>query len=338
MFLTPTQQLDNALRRVFEDAFIGVLGLSVIFFIAIASSQLNLQSEVSAGAEAVTQLTANVSNLKSEVKQTSTQLSDIRKEREKLQKELADIKTAREQLDEQLKSTSAQAQSTEKTLQTQVKEKGEQVKVLGDTIAGLKKDVESKINDLAVLEEELTTTKKNLQDQQDLTTTLQNQNDVIATKAALLQTQRAQFLQALESQYFDEAQARVVENNFVVQSALLFAPDGMVSPQGQIILRQIMTQYQQIVSDITPPEKFILMATVHTADPVVMDTLNAPPTALETTRQRAGVLNKTLVSMGIDPNDVGVVAAGATRPFDTRVDEFARRRNQRVDFTLVQVN
>ncbi len=150
-----------------------------------------------------------------------------------------------------------------------------------------------------------------------------------------LSTYRSEFFGRLRKVLGDHPDIRIVGDRFVFQSEVLF-PSGSaeLDPDGQSTLTQLAQTLKEVAKKIPANVDWMLRVDGHT-DRVPIKTW-AYESNWDLSTARATAVVKFLVRLGLAPKHLAATGFGEYRALDPRDDEFANRRNRRIEFKLTQ--
>jgi chemotaxis protein MotB len=162
-------------------------------------------------------------------------------------------------------------------------------------------------------------------------------NEALADKAKYeeLASYRSDFFARLRDVLGDRQDVRIVGDRFVFQSELLF-PSGQarLDPSGQASLRQLASSLKDVAATIPDDINWILRVDGHTDRVPIATAAFASNWQLSTARAISVV--EFLVREGVPPQRLAATGFGEFQPLDARDDEFAYRRNRRIEFKLTE--
>ncbi len=160
-------------------------------------------------------------------------------------------------------------------------------------------------------------------------------NAALATKVQELARYRSDFFGRLRELLGDRRDIRIVGDRFVFQSEVLFASgSALLESQGQAQLTQLADALREIGVTIPEDIDWVLRVDGHT-DKVPIFT-DAFPSNWELSSARAISVVKFLIGEGIPANRLAATGFGEFQPLDDGEDEFANRRNRRIELKLTQ--
>ncbi len=160
-------------------------------------------------------------------------------------------------------------------------------------------------------------------------------NAALATKVQELARYRSDFFGRLRELLGDRRDIRIVGDRFVFQSEVLFASgSALLESQGQAQLTQLADALREIGVTIPEDIDWVLRVDGHT-DKVPIFT-DAFPSNWELSSARAISVVKFLIGEGIPANRLAATGFGEFQPLDEGEDEFAYRRNRRIELKLTQ--
>ncbi len=150
-----------------------------------------------------------------------------------------------------------------------------------------------------------------------------------------ISTYRSEFFGRLRKVLGDHPDIRIVGDRFVLQSEILF-PSGSaeLGPDGQSTLTQLAQTLKEVAKKIPANVDWMLRVDGHT-DRVPIKTW-AYESNWDLSTARATAVVKFLVRLGLAPKHLAATGFGEYRALDPRDDEFANRRNRRIEFKLTQ--
>ena len=160
-------------------------------------------------------------------------------------------------------------------------------------------------------------------------------NAALATKVQELARYRSDFFGRLRELLGDRQDIRIVGDRFVFQSEVLFASgSALLESQGQAQLTQLAEALREIGATIPEDIDWVLRVDGHT-DKVPIFT-DAFPSNWELSSARAISVVNFLIGEGIPANCLAAAGFGEFQPLDDGEDEFAYRRNRRIELKLTQ--
>lgn len=163
----------------------------------------------------------------------------------------------------------------------------------------------------------------------------QRLNAALASKVQELARYRSEFFGRLRKVLGNRRDIQIVGDRFVFQSEILFASGSAdLAPKGEHEMGKLARTLIEISGTIPTDIDWILRVDGHT-DRVPISTKRFPSN-WELSTARAISVVKFLVSQGIPANRLAATGFGEFQPLDTRDDEFAYRRNRRIEMKLDQ--
>lgn len=160
-------------------------------------------------------------------------------------------------------------------------------------------------------------------------------NAALATKVQELSRYRSEFFGKLRDLLGQQKDIRVVGDRFVFQSEVLFGSgSAKIGGAGQKQLTQLATTLQEISEKIPTKINWVLRVDGHT-DRIPIRTPKYSSN-WELSSARAISVVKFLTAHGIPAERLAATGFGEHQPLDARDDEFAFRRNRRIELKLTQ--
>lgn len=163
----------------------------------------------------------------------------------------------------------------------------------------------------------------------------QRLNTALASKVQELARYRSEFFGRLREVLGDRRDIQIVGDRFVFQSEVLFASGSdILAPAGKMQMAKLGKTLKEITATIPNDIKWILRVDGHT-DRVPIKTKRFPSN-WELSSARAISVVKFLVTQGIPADRFAAAGFGEFQPLDVRNDEFAYRRNRRIELKMDQ--
>ena len=163
----------------------------------------------------------------------------------------------------------------------------------------------------------------------------QRLNTALASKVQELAGYRSEFFGRLRKVLGNRQGIQIVGDRFVFQSEVLFASGSdELAPAGRLQMAKLGETLKEISAGIPSDINWVLRVDGHT-DRIPIKTLQFPSN-WELSAARAISVVKFLVSQGIPANRFAATGFGEFQPLDARNDEFAFRRNRRIELKLDQ--
>ncbi|NKB57221.1 MAG: peptidoglycan -binding protein [Alphaproteobacteria bacterium] len=249
-----------------------------------------------------------------------------------LQEDIIALQALRDELAERAETAIKDAETSEKALgeerKVSVAAKA-QVALLNRQMAALRRQV-------ATLNEALEASEVRDKDAQVKIANLgQRLNAALASKVQELARYRSEFFGRLRKVLGNRRDVQIVGDRFVFQSEVLFASGSdELAPNGKLQMAKLAKTLKEIASGIPRDIDWILRVDGHT-DSVPIKTRRFPSN-WELSTARAISVVKFLVSQGISAKRFAAAGFGEFQPLDARNDEFAYRRNRRIELKLDQ--
>ena len=158
-------------------------------------------------------------------------------------------------------------------------------------------------------------------------------NAALASKVQELTRYRSEFFGRLRQVLGNRQDISVVGDRFVFQSEVLFeSGSAKVGEGGKLQLAQLSQTLQDIAQNIPKDINWILRVDGHT-DSIPIQTSDFPSN-WELSTARAISVVKYLITTGISASNIAAAGFGEFQPLDIRRDEFAYRRNRRIELRL----
>lgn len=249
-----------------------------------------------------------------------------------LQQDIVALQALRDELRERAEKAVREAEASAKSLNEERKislEAKAQVALLNRQLAELRRQV-------ATLNEALEASEKRDKDAQVKIANLgQRLNAALASKVQELARYRSEFFGRLRKVLGNRRDIQIVGDRFVFQSEVLFASGSAeLAPNGQLQMAKLAATLKQISETIPTDINWILRVDGHT-DRVPISTARFPSN-WELSTARAISVVKFLISKGIPAGRLAATGFGEFQPLDARNDEFAFRRNRRIELKLDQ--
>lgn len=332
-----------------EDALFAVMGLLLILLVISGLKQTSLVTEVSRTTTESQELSQEVSRLSGTLTSRDETISGLKSEQRTLQKRLEETAAQKQAAEEKLSALEAEAKRLKSSLSDNLDEADQRVAALSSELTASQKAIAdlraAQAVALAAEQEKLGEREGRIDDLQTQIRTLEREVDILQRDNRSLDQrltygdrQRQVFLEGLNETFITTPTARTVEELFVFQSDLIFGPtigvtgSTSLTAEGRNALRLVIEQFQKIRET---PQRLVLAVRVHTHPFELRDVLDVP-TPYESTLAMAQELNQFLFLQGLEPWQVAVMPMGDEVPLDDRGDEFAARRNTRVDVTLIE--
>ncbi len=163
----------------------------------------------------------------------------------------------------------------------------------------------------------------------------QRLNAALASKVQELARYRSEFFGRLRQVLGNRRDIQIVGDRFVFQSEVLFASGSdELAPIGKLQMAKLGATLVEITKKIPKDINWILRVDGHT-DRVPIKTKRFPSN-WELSAARAISVVKFLASQGIPKSRFAAAGFGEFQPLDSRNDEFAYRRNRRIELKLDQ--
>ena len=163
----------------------------------------------------------------------------------------------------------------------------------------------------------------------------QRLNLALAGKVQELAHYRSEFFGRLREVLGNRRDIRVVGDRFVFQSEVLFdSGSAELAEEGRIQIAALTETLVEIAAQIPPDINWILRVDGHT-DRIPIST-PLYPSNWELSTGRATAVVKFMIEQGIPPSRLAATGFGEFQPLDAASDEFAYRRNRRIEFKLTQ--
>jgi chemotaxis protein MotB len=157
----------------------------------------------------------------------------------------------------------------------------------------------------------------------------------LARKVEELSGYRSEFFGRLRQALGGRRDVRMEGDRFVFQSEVLFASgQASLDPRGREALTELARTLNEVARKIPDNLNWILRVDGHT-DRLPIRT-NQWLSNWELSTARALSVVKYLIEEGIRPQRLAAAGFGKFQPLDPRDDEFAYRRNRRIEFKLTQ--
>lgn len=249
-----------------------------------------------------------------------------------LQQDIVALQALRDELSERIDAATREAESKTKSLSEERKisqAAKAQVALLNRQLAALRRQV-------ATLNEALEASETRDKEAQIKIANLgQRLNAALASKVQELARYRSEFFGRLRKVLGNRRDIQIVGDRFVFQSEVLFASGSdVLAPAGKLQMAKLGKTLKQITATIPPDINWILRVDGHT-DRVPIRTKRFPSN-WELSSARAISVVKFLMTQGIPANRFAAAGFGEFQPLDSRNDEFAYRRNRRIELKLDQ--
>ena len=160
-------------------------------------------------------------------------------------------------------------------------------------------------------------------------------NAALASKVQELASYRSEFFGRLRKALGNRQDIQIVGDRFIFQSEVLFASGSEILAQaGKLQITKLGKTLKEITATIPSDIDWILRVDGHT-DRVPIKTKRFPSN-WELSSARAISVVKFLMTQGIPANRFAAAGFGEFQPLDARDDEFAYRRNRRIELKLDQ--
>jgi len=160
-------------------------------------------------------------------------------------------------------------------------------------------------------------------------------NAALASKVQELASYRSEFFGRLRKVLGNRRDIQIVGDRFIFQSEILFASGSDILAQaGKLQIAKLGKTLKEITATIPSDIDWILRIDGHT-DRVPIKTKRFPSN-WELSSARAISVVKFLMTQGIPANRFAAAGFGEFQPLDARDDEFAYRRNRRIELKLDQ--
>ena len=249
-----------------------------------------------------------------------------------LQQDIVALQALRDELSERVAAATRKAESKAKSLSEEQKisqAAGAQVALLNRQLAALRRQV-------ATLNEALEASEARDKEAQVKIANLgQRLNAALASKVQELARYRSEFFGRLRKVLGNRRDIQIVGDRFVFQSEVLFASGSdILAPVGKLQMAKLGETLKKITATIPSDINWILRVDGHT-DRVPIRTKRYPSN-WELSAARAISVVKFLTTLGIPANRFAAAGFGEFQPLDVRNDEFAYRRNRRIELKLDQ--
>ncbi|MDD9913472.1 MAG: peptidoglycan -binding protein [Rhodospirillaceae bacterium] len=249
-----------------------------------------------------------------------------------LQQDIVALQALRDELSERVAAATRDAESKAKSLSEEQKisqAAKAQVALLNRQLAALRRQV-------ATLNEALEASEARDKEAQVKIANLgQRLNAALASKVQELARYRSEFFGRLHKVLGNRRDIQIVGDRFVFQSEVLFASGSdILAPVGKLQMAKLGETLKEITATIPSDINWILRVDGHT-DRVPIRTKRFPSN-WELSAARAISVVKFLTTLGIPANRFAAAGFGEFQPLDVRNDEFAYRRNRRIELKLDQ--
>ena len=339
----------------------------------VAQISAELQSSLAERDNLSSQLN-NLLGIRSNLEFAQSELKKIKKERNQLTNERTALTSELEEIYKRLENANKTIAVDKKTIQVQLaKLAGLQQDIvalqalrdeLNDKIAVATRDAKSKAKSLseeqkisqvaraqvALLNRQLTALRRQIATLNDALETSETKdkeaqvkianlgqrlNAALASKLQELARYRSEFFGRLRKVLGDRADIQIVGDRFVFQSEVLFASGSdVLAPDGKMQMTKLGKTLKQITATIPPDIDWVLRVDGHT-DRLPIKTERFPSN-WELSSARAISVVKFLIAQGIPANRFAATGFGEYQPLDVRNDEFAYRRNRRIELKMDQ--
>ncbi|MBI10829.1 MAG: hypothetical protein CMM55_15045 [Rhodospirillaceae bacterium] len=339
----------------------------------VAQISAELQSSLAERDNLSSQLN-NLLGIRSNLEFAQSELKKIKKERNQLTNERTALTSELEEIYKRLENANKTIAVDKKTIQVQLaKLAGLQQDIvalqalrdeLNDKIAVATRDAKSKAKSLseeqkisqvaraqvALLNRQLTALRRQIATLNDALETSETKdkeaqvkianlgqrlNAALASKLQELARYRSEFFGRLRKVLGDRADIQIVGDRFVFQSEVLFASGSdVLAPDGKMQMTKLGKTLKQITANIPPDIDWVLRVDGHT-DRLPIKTERFPSN-WELSSARAISVVKFLIAQGIPANRFAATGFGEYQPLDVRNDEFAYRRNRRIELKMDQ--
>ena len=249
-----------------------------------------------------------------------------------LQQDIVALQALRDELNEQIAAATREAKSKAKSLSEEQKISQvarAQVALLNRQLAALRRQIAT-LNDALEASET-----KDKEAQVKIANLGQRLNAALASKLQELARYRSEFFGRLRKVLGDRRDIQIVGDRFVFQSEVLFASGSdVLAPDGKMQMTKLGKTLKQITATIPPDIDWVLRVDGHT-DRLPIKTERFPSN-WELSSARAISVVKFLIAQGIPANRFAATGFGEYQPLDVRNDEFAYRRNRRIELKMDQ--
>ena len=249
-----------------------------------------------------------------------------------LQQDIVALQALRDELSERIAAATREAESKTKSLSEERKisqAAKAQVALLNRQLAALRRQVAT-LNDALEASET-----RDKEAQIKIANLGQRLNAALASKVQELARYRSEFSGRLRQVLGNRRDIQIVGDRFVFQSEVLFASGSdVLAPAGKLQMAKLGKTLKQITATIPTDINWILRVDGHT-DRVPIRTKRFPSN-WELSSARAISVVKFLMTQGIPANRFAAAGFGEFQPLDARNDEFAYRRNRRIELKLDQ--
>ena len=249
-----------------------------------------------------------------------------------LQQDIVALQALRDELNEQIAAATREAKSKAKSLSEEQKISQvarAQVALLNRQLTALRRQIAT-LNDALEASET-----KDKEAQVKIANLGQRLNAALASKLQELARYRSEFFGRLRKVLGDRADIQIVGDRFVFQSEVLFASGSdVLAPDGKMQMTKLGKTLKQITATIPPDIDWVLRVDGHPARlPIKTERF---PSNWELSSARAISVVKFLIAQGIPANRFAATGFGEYQPLDVRNDEFAYRRNRRIELKMDQ--
>ena len=249
-----------------------------------------------------------------------------------LKQDIVALQALRDELSKRVAVATSDAESKAKSLSEEQKISQvakAQVALLNRQLAALRSQISSLNETLEVSEE------RDKEAQVKIANLGQRLNAALASKVQELARYRSEFFGRLRKVLGNRRDIQIVGDRFVLQSEVLFASGSdILAPDGKLQMAKLGKTLQEITATIPSDINWILRVDGHT-DRVPIRTKRFPSN-WELSAARAISVVKFLTTLGIPANRFAAAGFGEFQPLDVRNDEFAYRRNRRIELKLDQ--
>lgn len=256
-----------------------------------------------------------------------------------LQQESEALKALRDELKKQIAEADQKLASAEDKAALQSKKLVEEKEISTEAraqVALLNRQLSALRQQIAQLNQALEASElRDKQQEAQIANLGQRLNTALASKVQELARYRSEFFGRLRQVLGQRRDIQIVGDRFVFQSEVLFASGSAeLEESGKSQLSQLADTLKEISRGIPTEINWVMRVDGHT-DRIPISTARFPSN-WELSTARAVSVVKFLQSEGIPANRLAATGFGENQPLDPRNDEFAFRRNRRIELKFDQ--
>jgi len=320
-------------HKVHDDYLLIILGLVLLGTVFSFNQSEEFEQRISLSKANNSEITDQILALSKENTAANARLVKLQATIDKTKQTLAKEASEKTSLAKDLKELTNAKTSVEKTLSSRLSEKTTELGALSQKNEEQNQTIRALVEQVEVSKRQIASLIDTRQSMDLQVARLQKQLTETQAKVSLGPEINQAFLNATDRALADRTYFRRLETKAVLQSDPLFEK-GVLTPEGQSALNEIARQIRSV--DKKGVEMGVAI-NVHTTETPVVDALTPPPSAQSVSDAQVISIARYLKSLGFTKNQIFLRSQGATKALDSRQDEFAQRRNRRLEISLFQV-